>query len=89
MFAVAYSLVVDLPRHHPQSYHTFMWENLFKHIDIKADNVNLLDGNAKDLDAECKLYEQKIRAAGGIDLFVGGKYAQPSFYSLSALFLPL
>ncbi|KAG8190870.1 hypothetical protein JTE90_010295 [Oedothorax gibbosus] len=63
---------VGLPRDHPQSYHSFMWNNFFKHIDIHPENVNLLDGNAPDLVAECDAYEKKIEEAGGIDLFMGG-----------------
>lgn len=50
-----------------------MWNNFFKHIDIHPENVNLLDGNANDLIAECENYEKKIAEAGGIDLFMGGK----------------
>lgn len=50
-----------------------MWENFFKHTDILRDNVHILDGNASDLSAECKAYENKIKAVGGIQLFVGGK----------------
>ncbi|XP_054724109.1 glucosamine-6-phosphate isomerase 1-like [Uloborus diversus] len=63
---------VGLPRDHPESYHSFMWNNFFKHIDIHPENVNLLDGNAENLEAECQRYEQKIAEAGGIDLFMGG-----------------
>lgn len=63
---------VALPRDHPESYHSFMWNNFFKHIDIQPENVNLLDGNAKDLTQECENYEKKIEEAGGIDLFIGG-----------------
>jgi len=63
---------VGLPRDHPQSYHSFMWSNLFKFIDIKPENVNILDGNAKDLQLECQRYEEKIKAFGGIELFLGG-----------------
>merc|ERR1712168_1607277 len=63
---------VGLPRTHRESYHTFMFEHLFKHIDIDPKNVHILDGNAKDLDAECENYEKKITEAGGIELFVGG-----------------
>ena len=43
-----------------------------KHIDIDPKNVHILDGNAKDLDAECKRYEKLIAEAGGIELFIGG-----------------
>ena len=63
---------VAIPRDHEQSYHTFMWETFFKHIDIKKSNVNILNGNARSLDAECARYERKIRKYGGIELFVGG-----------------
>lgn len=61
-----------LPRDHKESYHYFMWSNFFKHIDIDPKNVNLLDGNAQDLCAECDRYEVEIKKAGGINLFVGG-----------------
>jgi glucosamine-6-phosphate deaminase len=63
---------VNLPRDHPESYHSFMWNNLFSHVDIKKENVNILDGNAPDLEAECSAYEEKIKELGGIKLFVGG-----------------
>lgn len=63
---------VGLPEDHPQSYHTFMWSNFFGHIDIKKENVHILNGMADDLEAECDAYEQAIRDAGGIDLFLGG-----------------
>lgn len=63
---------VGIPRDHPESYWTFMWENLLSHVDIKPENVNILDGNAPDLEAECQQYEEKIAAAGGIELFLGG-----------------
>jgi glucosamine-6-phosphate deaminase len=63
---------VNLPEEHPQSYHSFMWNNLFSHIDIKKENVNILNGNAPDLEAECAGYEEKIKKTGGVNLFVGG-----------------
>ncbi len=63
---------IGLPEEHPESYHAFMWNNFFKHIDIKHENVNILNGNAADLDAECADYEARIKAVGGIDLFLGG-----------------
>ena len=63
---------VGLPEEHPESYHSFMWNNFFSHIDIKKENVNILNGNAKDLEKECADYEARIQAAGGIDLFMGG-----------------
>lgn len=63
---------VGLPESHPESYHSFMHRYFFDHIDIPAENINILDGNAKDLAGECARYEEKIVRAGGIDLFMGG-----------------
>lgn len=63
---------VGLAKDHPQSYHTFMWNNFFNHIDINPENVNILNGTAADLDAECAAYEAKMKSVGGIDLFLGG-----------------
>ena len=42
-----------------------MAKNLFDHIDCPKENINILNGNAEDLEAECERYEQKIKAAGG------------------------
>jgi len=63
---------VGIPEDHPQSYHSFMWKNFFSHIDIPKRNVNILNGNAKDLHAECENYEKKIKDLGGVELFIGG-----------------
>jgi glucosamine-6-phosphate deaminase len=63
---------IAIPQDHPESYHSFMWNNFFKHIDIKKENVNILNGNAKDLEKECSDYEAKIKKMGGIHLFLGG-----------------
>lgn len=63
---------VKLPEEHPESYHSFMWTNFFSYIDIKKENVHILNGNADDLTKECEDYEKAIEAAGGIDLFMGG-----------------
>jgi glucosamine-6-phosphate deaminase len=63
---------VGLAPDHPQSYHYFMWSNFFSHVDIRKENVNILNGLAKDLKLECAQYEEKIAKAGGIDLFLGG-----------------
>ena len=63
---------VGLPKDHPQSYYSFMWDNFFSHIDILPENANLLNGNAIDLKAECADYEERIKEVGGIDLFMGG-----------------
>ena len=48
---------VNLAEDHPESYHSFMWNNFFSHIDIRKENVNILNGNAPDLAAECARYD--------------------------------
>ncbi|WP_320111120.1 glucosamine-6-phosphate deaminase [Draconibacterium orientale] len=63
---------VGIAEDHPESYHSFMFENFFNHIDIPKENINILDGNAADLNAECERYEAKIESYGGIELFMGG-----------------
>ncbi|MBQ2150736.1 MAG: glucosamine-6-phosphate deaminase [Bacteroidales bacterium] len=63
---------VGLPESHPESYHSFMYKNLFDHIDIPRENIHILNGNAPDLDKECEEYELAILDADGIDLFLGG-----------------
>ena len=55
-----------------QSYRYFMNENLFNHIDIPMENTHLLNGEAKDPDAECKAYDEAIKNAGGIDIQILG-----------------
>ncbi|KAL9621209.1 MAG: hypothetical protein Q9160_004342 [Pyrenula sp. 1 TL-2023] len=63
---------VGIPREHPESYHSFMYKHFFSHVDVDPSNINILNGNAPDLAAECASYEEKIRKAGGIELFLGG-----------------
>ena len=59
---------VGLPPDHEQSYHFFMKEEFFKHINIRNENTHVPEGLADDLVAECQTYEDKIKRAGGIDL---------------------
>jgi glucosamine-6-phosphate deaminase len=59
---------VGLPRDHPQSYHCFMKDELFRHIDIRMDRTFVPNGLAADLAEECQAYEDRIRRAGGIDV---------------------
>ena len=62
----------DLPKEHKNSYYTFMFENLFSKIDVDPANVNFLNGNAPDAQAESDRYAEAIEAAGGIDIqFLG------------------
>ncbi|KAJ4383764.1 Glucosamine-6-phosphate isomerase (Glucosamine-6-phosphate deaminase) (GNPDA) (GlcN6P deaminase) [Neurospora sp. IMI 360204] len=63
---------ISLPPTHPQSYASYMHDNFFSHVNIPSQNINLLNGLAPDLAAECSRYESKIAAAGGIDLFLAG-----------------
>lgn len=63
---------VGLAVEHPESYHSYMWDNFFKHINIKPEHVHILDGNAPDLIAECDQFEEEIKKVGGVELFIGG-----------------
>lgn len=63
---------VNIAEDHPQSYHYFMHHTFFKHVDIKVENINILNGNAANLVQECERYEEKIKSVGGINLFLGG-----------------
>ena len=63
---------IGLPEDHSQSYCTFMRENLFRHINIRRENIHIPDGNTSDIPAFCQAYEEKIRAVGGIDLQIVG-----------------
>ena len=53
-----------------QSYHRFMWENLFSHIDIPRENVHIPEGGlpSEQLGEYCQRFEREIREAGGLDL---------------------
>ncbi|MCC5850023.1 MAG: glucosamine-6-phosphate deaminase [Verrucomicrobia bacterium] len=59
---------IGLAPEHPQSYHAYMREHLFRHLNIPPENTHLPEGLAADVPKECEAYEQAIRAAGGIDL---------------------
>ncbi|HXG37516.1 MAG TPA: glucosamine-6-phosphate deaminase [Bacteroidota bacterium] len=63
---------VGLPRTHDQSYYYFMWENLFKHIDIDPRYIHVPDGMASDVEAHCEWYDNEIKKWGGIDLQILG-----------------
>jgi glucosamine-6-phosphate deaminase len=63
---------VGLPASHSQSYHYFMMENLFNHVDIDPKHIHILDGMAQEPEKECQRYEDAIAAEGGIELFLGG-----------------
>lgn len=63
---------VGLTRKHPQSYHYFMHENLFQHINIPKQNIYIPSGTTDNYEAFCKWYEQRIVECGGIDLQILG-----------------
>ena len=63
---------VGLPISHPQSYHYFMRENLFKHINVPEQNTYVPSGSTDNYEAFCAWYEQRIVDCGGIDLQVLG-----------------
>ncbi len=63
---------IGLAESHPQSYHSFMAENLFSHININKANIHIPDGNTADIPAHCQEYEAMIKQAGGIDLQILG-----------------
>lgn len=63
---------VGLAPSHPQSYHTFMHEHLFRHINVQPQNIYVPAGTAEDYESYCEWYEQQIVEAGGIDLQVLG-----------------
>ena len=63
---------IGLPKEHAQSYHSFMWENLFRHVNISRKNAHIPDGMSKDIAKFCAQYEKQIRAVDGIDLQVLG-----------------
>lgn len=63
---------VGLGSNHPNSYHYYMREKLFNHIDIPEDHIFIPDGTAEDLEYECYKYESEIQKMGGIDLQILG-----------------
>jgi glucosamine-6-phosphate deaminase len=63
---------VGLSPGHPASYHAFMQDHLFRHINVKPSNIHIPDGLAEDIPAACAAYEEAIAAAGGIDVQVLG-----------------
>ncbi len=63
---------VGLTSVHPQSYRQFMQVNLFDHLNIPLTSTNVPDGRALDFEAHCRQYEERIQAAGGIDLQILG-----------------
>lgn len=63
---------VGLPVTHAQSYHYFMHENFFKHVNIPRENIHIPSGTTKNYRAFCQWYEDRITACGGIDVQILG-----------------
>jgi glucosamine-6-phosphate deaminase len=63
---------IGLPPEHPQSYHHYMQENVFAHLNVPQDRIHLPDGMTRDVPAFCSEYEERIRKAGGIDVQILG-----------------
>lgn len=63
---------IGLSPSHSQSYHYFMMENFFKHVNINPRHIHIPDGLANEIEAHCEWYEEEIKKAGGIDLQILG-----------------
>lgn len=63
---------VGIPYDHPCSYHAYMNDNLFDHVNISRDNINIPDGLSESLEQACTEYEEKIKSVGGIDIQILG-----------------
>ncbi|MGH7530006.1 MAG: glucosamine-6-phosphate deaminase [Gemmatimonadales bacterium] len=63
---------VGLPGNHPQSYHYFMHEHFFQHVNIPRHNINIPSGTTSNYPAFCQWYEKRIADCGGIDLQILG-----------------
>src|SRR5260370_1789118 len=61
---------VGLPVNHPQSYHYFMHEHFFQHVNIPRQNINIPSGTTSNYPAFCQWYEEQIAECGGIDLHI-------------------
>src|SRR5438046_10294781 len=63
---------VGLPVNHPQSYHYFMHEHFFQHVNISPHNINIPSGTTGNYPAFFQSYERRIAECGGIDLQITG-----------------
>ena len=63
---------VGLPTTHEQSYHYFMHENFFKHVNIPKQNIHIPSGTTSNYRAFCQWYEKRIEECGGIDVQILG-----------------
>ena len=63
---------IGIPENDPQSYHFFMNENLFRHINVRPENIHIPNGNAEDIDFEGREYDRMIHSLGGADIQILG-----------------
>ncbi len=63
---------VGLDPKNPCSYHYYMYDNFFAHININKERINIPNGISNDIEKMCKEYDKKIEEAGGIDLQILG-----------------
>jgi glucosamine-6-phosphate deaminase len=63
---------VGLPTTNSQSYHYFMHENFFKHVNIAPGNIYIPSGTTSNYQAFCTWYEKRIEECGGIDVQILG-----------------
>lgn len=63
---------VGLPANHAQSYHYFMHENFFRHVNIARQNIYIPSGTTSNYESFCAWYERRIKDVGGIDLQILG-----------------
>ena len=61
-----------LDKNNPDSYHYYMFNHFFKHIDIDPNNINLLNGTTHNIPQECNNFEKKITEIGGLKLLIAG-----------------
>lgn len=59
---------VGLTPDHDQSYHYFMYDNLFNHVNARPENIHVPNGLWKNPEADCAAYDAEIVEAGGVDL---------------------
>lgn len=63
---------VGLPVDHDQSYHYFMHENFFKHVNVPTQNIYIPSGTTNNYKAFCQWYEERIEESGGVDIQILG-----------------
>ncbi|MCX7959190.1 MAG: glucosamine-6-phosphate deaminase [Deltaproteobacteria bacterium] len=63
---------IGLPKKNPSSYYSYMWNNFFRFVNIRKENIHIPDGMAKNVKRECRRYEELIRKKGPIDLMILG-----------------